>query len=209
MFGSYRKFGQTEIVFSVDHKIRLMGRKSISVFILPSNHFRKERKRERERIHRHSLRERERERRTHRHSPNPRYSDEITPLSSRRRSLSFSIFLSLLNRNPLNTTTAESDFRQQVPTLKIQSDKDVYHLGNPLIVTIQISNPDTASSLLLDRIDFEIRAVGKLDSQWFATHKPLPGVRRSAFSPITLSPIFLISLISNFVVVVVVWVVAF
>ena len=57
----------------------------------------------------------------------------------------------------------------------------MYRLGNPLIVTIQISNPDTASSLLLDRIGFEIRAVEKLDSQWFATHKPLLGVSPICF----------------------------
>ncbi|XP_050282669.1 uncharacterized protein LOC126723354 [Quercus robur] len=82
------------------------------------------------------------------------------------------------NRNPRNTTTAESEFRQRVPTLKIQPDKDVYRPGDPLIVTIQISNPDTASSLLLDRIGFEIRAVEKLDSQWFSTHKPLPGSKQ-------------------------------
>ncbi|KAK7859653.1 hypothetical protein CFP56_004789, partial [Quercus suber] len=50
----------------------------------------------------------------------------------------------------------------------------MYRLDDPLIVTIQISNLDTASSLLLDRIGFEIRAVEKLDSQWFTTHKPLP-----------------------------------
>ena len=82
------------------------------------------------------------------------------------------------NRNPPKTTTAESEFRQRVPTLKIQPDKEVYRPGDPLIVTIQISNPDTASSLLLDRIGFEIRAVEKLDSQWFATHKPLPGSKQ-------------------------------
>ena len=57
VFGSYRKLGQTEIIFNVDRKIRLTRRKSISVFILPSNHFQKER--ERERTHRHSLREKE------------------------------------------------------------------------------------------------------------------------------------------------------
>ncbi|KAF3946682.1 hypothetical protein CMV_027078 [Castanea mollissima] len=84
------------------------------------------------------------------------------------------------NRNSPKTAAAaaESEFRQRVPTLKIQPDKDVYRPGDPLIVTIQISNPDTASSLLLDRIGFEIRAVEKLDSQWFATHKPLPGSKQ-------------------------------
>ena len=156
VFGSYRKLGQTEIIFNVDRKIRLTRRKSISVFILTSNNFRKERKKD-------SLTR-----------PNPRRSNEIAPSSSRRQSLSFSISLSLLNRNPPNTTTVEFEFRQRVPTLKIQPDKDVYRPDNPLIVTIQISNPDTALSLLLDRIGFEIRAVEKLDSQRFATHKPLP-----------------------------------
>ena len=134
--------------------------------------------------------------------PNPRRSNEIAPSSSRRQSLSFLISLSLLNRNPPNTTTVEFEFRQRVPTLKIQPDKDVYRPDNPLIVTIQISNPDTACSLLLDRIGFEIRVVEKLDSQRFATHKPLPGS----------SPICLISLIFDlwfFFFVVVVWVVAF
>ncbi|KAM4105509.1 hypothetical protein ACJW30_06G236900 [Castanea mollissima] len=85
------------------------------------------------------------------------------------------------NRNSPKTAgagAAESEFRQRVPTLKIQPDKDVYRPGDPLIVTIQISNPDTASSLLLDRIGFEIRAVEKLDSQWFATHEPLPGSKQ-------------------------------
>ena len=128
--------------------------------------------------------------------PNPKRSNEIAPSSSRRQSL----FLDLPLPFEPNTTTVEFEFRQRVPTLKIQPDKDVYRPDNPLIVTIQISHPDAALSLLLDRIGFEIRAVEKLDSQRFATHKPLPGS----------SPICLISLIFDFfVVVVVVWVVVF
>ena len=174
VFGSYRKLGQTEIIFNVDRKIRLTRRKSISVFILPSNHFQKERKREKGLTDTAWERKRERKKDSLTR-PNPRRSNEIAPSSSRRQSLSFLISLSLLNRNPPNTTTVEFEFRQRVPTLKIQPEKDVYRPDNPLIITIQISNPDTALSLLLDRIGFEIRAVEKLDSQRFATHKPLPG----------------------------------
>ena len=96
------------------------------------------------------------------------------------------------NRNPPKTTTAESEFRQRVPTLKIQPDKEVYRPGDPLIVTIQISNPDTASSLLLDRIGFEIRAVEKLDSQWFATYKPLPGSKQRRGLSLSLSHLLLL-----------------
>ena len=187
VFGSYRKLGQTEIIFNVDRKIRLTRRKSISVFILPSNHFFLKafpflfylqitsRKKEREKGLTDTAWERKRERKDSLTRPNPRRNNEIAPSSSRRQSLSFLISFSLLNRNPPNTTTVEFEFRQRVPTLKIQPDNDVYHPDNPLIITIQISNPDTALSLLLDRIGFEIRAVVKLDYQRFATHKPLPG----------------------------------
>ena len=65
VFGCYWKLGQTENVFSVDYKIRAMGRKIFSVVIFTSNHFRRCAKRERERerrTHRHANRERERER---------------------------------------------------------------------------------------------------------------------------------------------------
>ena len=41
MFGSYRKFGQTEIVFCVNRKIRAHERKIIYILIFPSNNFRK------------------------------------------------------------------------------------------------------------------------------------------------------------------------
>ena len=93
VFGSYRKLGQTEIIFNVDRKIRLTGCKSISVFILPSNHFRKERKRERERTHRHSLREKEREKEGLTDAPQPQ-------TQQRDRTVKFtspiSLFLDLL-----------------------------------------------------------------------------------------------------------------
>ena len=39
MFGSYRKFGQTEIVFCVNRKIRAHERKIIYILIFPTNNF--------------------------------------------------------------------------------------------------------------------------------------------------------------------------
>ena len=41
VFGSYRKLGQTEIVFCIDRKIRAPRRKIIYVLIFPTNNFRK------------------------------------------------------------------------------------------------------------------------------------------------------------------------
>ena len=41
MFGSYRKFGQTEIVFYVNRKIRAHERKIIYILIFPTNNFQK------------------------------------------------------------------------------------------------------------------------------------------------------------------------
>ncbi|KAB8653880.1 hypothetical protein FH972_026175 [Carpinus fangiana] len=69
------------------------------------------------------------------------------------------------------------------PTLKLQTDKDVYRPGDPVVVTVEISNPrasddELACSLLLERLGFEIKGVEKLDTQWFATPKPLPGFKQ-------------------------------
>ncbi|KAJ6678150.1 hypothetical protein OIU85_008713 [Salix viminalis] len=67
-----------------------------------------------------------------------------------------------------------------VPTLKVQTDKDVYRPGDSILVTIEISNPkdgaseDVMSSLLIEKLGFAIRGIQKLDNQWFATQKPLP-----------------------------------
>ncbi|CAK7337973.1 unnamed protein product [Dovyalis caffra] len=71
-----------------------------------------------------------------------------------------------------------------VPTLKVQTDKDVYRPGDSVLITIEISNPkdgaseDVMSSLLIEKLGFEIRGIQKLDSQWFATQKPLPGSKQ-------------------------------
>ncbi|KAH7525271.1 hypothetical protein FEM48_Zijuj06G0207300 [Ziziphus jujuba var. spinosa] len=69
-----------------------------------------------------------------------------------------------------------------LPALKLQTDKQVYRPGDPVIVTIEISNPagnaDLPLSLLVERLSFEIKGVEKLDTQWFATQKPIPGSKQ-------------------------------
>ncbi|KAK9911240.1 hypothetical protein M0R45_035161 [Rubus argutus] len=78
-----------------------------------------------------------------------------------------------------NTKTVTSEL---LPTLKVQTDKEVYRPGDQIVITIEISNPsnngDMAYSLLIDRLGFEIKGIEKLDSQWFATQKPTPGSKQ-------------------------------
>lgn len=64
------------------------------------------------------------------------------------------------------------------PTLKLETDRQVYRPGDPVIVTIQISNPANGYSFLMERLGFEIRGIEKLDTQWFATQKPMPGSKQ-------------------------------
>ncbi|KAF2301504.1 hypothetical protein GH714_025200 [Hevea brasiliensis] len=70
------------------------------------------------------------------------------------------------------------------PTIKLQTNKDVYRPGDSIFVTIEISNPNngalesTLCSLLIEKLGFEIKGIEKLDAQWFATQKPLPGSRQ-------------------------------
>ncbi|XP_020228357.1 uncharacterized protein LOC109809447 isoform X2 [Cajanus cajan] len=64
------------------------------------------------------------------------------------------------------------------PTLKLETDKLVYRPGDPVVVTIQISNPSSGYSFLMERLSFEIKGIEKLDTQWFATQKPLPGSKQ-------------------------------
>lgn len=95
-------------------------------------------------------------------------------MSARR----FSLFGSGRGSN----ATDDSTKTEILPTLKLQADKDVYRPGDPVTVTVEISNPrvrdDLTCSLLLERLSFEIKGVEKLDSQWFATQKPLPGSKQ-------------------------------
>ncbi|XP_058743379.1 uncharacterized protein LOC131616143 [Vicia villosa] len=65
-----------------------------------------------------------------------------------------------------------------LPALKLETDKQVYRPGDPVIITIQISNPSNAYSFLMERLSFEIRGIEKLDTQWFVTQKALPGSRQ-------------------------------
>lgn len=71
-----------------------------------------------------------------------------------------------------------------LPTLMLQTDKNVYTPGDTVFVTVEICNPlssgDNAvlSSLLIESLSFEIKGIQKLDSQWFATQKPLPGSKQ-------------------------------
>ncbi|KAF7844967.1 Rgp1 protein [Senna tora] len=68
--------------------------------------------------------------------------------------------------------------RQLLPILKIEADREVYRPGDPVIVTIEISNASSTCSFLVERLSFEIKGIEKLDTQWFATQKPLPGSKQ-------------------------------
>lgn len=88
-----------------------------------------------------------------------------------------------------------------LPTLKLQTDKNVYSPGDTVFVTVEICNPLSSggnavlSSLLIESLSFEIKGIQKLDSQWFATQKPLPGSkqRRGEFVFLDISASKLIS----------------
>nr|XP_029122046.1 uncharacterized protein LOC105050477 isoform X2 [Elaeis guineensis]XP_029122047.1 uncharacterized protein LOC105050477 isoform X2 [Elaeis guineensis]XP_029122048.1 uncharacterized protein LOC105050477 isoform X2 [Elaeis guineensis] len=73
------------------------------------------------------------------------------------------------------------------PSLKLQTDKEIYRPGDSVTAAIEICCPkiskgvtqaghlsDGISSFLVDNLTFEIKGIEKLDTQWFATQKPLP-----------------------------------
>ncbi|KAM7511783.1 hypothetical protein LguiB_010658 [Lonicera macranthoides] len=64
------------------------------------------------------------------------------------------------------------------PSLKLQTDKNVYRPGDPVTITIEIRNPTGMCSLLLEKLSFEIKGIEKLDTQWFTTQKPLPDTKQ-------------------------------
>ncbi|ONK70164.1 uncharacterized protein A4U43_C05F30930 [Asparagus officinalis] len=75
--------------------------------------------------------------------------------------------------------------RDVSPSFKIQTDKEVYRPGDPVDVTIEIGNPRSEGQLengicsfLVDSLSFEVKGIEKLDPQWFATQKPLPGSKQ-------------------------------
>ncbi|OVA03069.1 Reduced growth phenotype protein 1 [Macleaya cordata] len=95
------------------------------------------------------------------------------------------------------------------PTLRLQTDKDVYRPGDLVAVTIEIHNrattteiseiqheADDACSLLVERLGFEIKGTEKLDIQWFTIQKPLPGSKQRRGEQVFLD-CFTPSVISN------------
>ncbi|XWS54333.1 hypothetical protein CRYUN_Cryun10bG0080900 [Craigia yunnanensis] len=81
--------------------------------------------------------------------------------------------------------SVEGDKSDLNPTLKLQTDRDVYRPGDSVYVTIEICNPLTADNtgsiiplLLIERLGYEIKGIEKLDTQWFATQKPLAGTKQ-------------------------------
>lgn len=80
--------------------------------------------------------------------------------------------------------TEDGDISQLNPTLKLQTDRDVYRPGDSIYVTIEICNPligdktsSTVPSLWVERLGFEIKGIEKLDTQWFAIQKPSTGMK--------------------------------
>ncbi|XP_019243093.1 PREDICTED: uncharacterized protein LOC109223292 isoform X2 [Nicotiana attenuata] len=60
------------------------------------------------------------------------------------------------------------------PQLKLEPDREVYRPGDPVTITVEIKNPTTTCSLLIEKLSFEIKGIEKLDTQWFSTPKPSP-----------------------------------
>ncbi|XP_052879110.1 uncharacterized protein LOC108479780 isoform X2 [Gossypium arboreum] len=80
--------------------------------------------------------------------------------------------------------TEDGDISQLNPTLKLQTDRDVYRPGDSIYVTIEICNPligdktsSTVPSLWVEKLGFEIKGIEKLDTQWFAIQKPSTGMK--------------------------------
>lgn len=59
------------------------------------------------------------------------------------------------------------------PSLKLETDKEVYRPGDPVMITIEIQNPVADCSLLVESLSFEMKGIEKCDTQWFTTHKSL------------------------------------
>ncbi|XP_052211193.1 uncharacterized protein LOC127814020 isoform X2 [Diospyros lotus] len=82
------------------------------------------------------------------------------------------------------------------PSLKLNTDRDVYRPGDPVLVTVEICNNSPSSSpsstvqgndaptssgdtnagysLLIESLTFEMKGIEKLNTQWFTTQKPSP-----------------------------------
>jgi RAB6A-GEF complex partner protein 2 len=79
--------------------------------------------------------------------------------------------------------TDSSKKRDVHPSLKLCTDKDVYRPGEAVTVSIEIFNPreereaqeENGLSLLVDGLSFEVKGFEKVDNQWYATQRPVPG----------------------------------
>ncbi|KAK1288521.1 hypothetical protein QJS10_CPB19g00966 [Acorus calamus] len=86
------------------------------------------------------------------------------------------------------------------PSLKIQTDKEIYRPGDTITTTIEIVSPEVrngtseaergnnnAFSLMVESLIFEVKGIEKLDTQWFVTQKPSSGSkqRRGILPPTT------------------------
>ncbi|CAH9083777.1 unnamed protein product [Cuscuta epithymum] len=61
-----------------------------------------------------------------------------------------------------------------LPQLKLELDREVYRPGDPVTITVEITNRASSCSLLIERLSFEIKGIEKLDTQWFSTAKSSP-----------------------------------
>ncbi|KAJ0987099.1 hypothetical protein J5N97_005455 [Dioscorea zingiberensis] len=79
-----------------------------------------------------------------------------------------------------------------LPSLKLQTSKEIYRPGDTITATIEVFSPKLSkeeaqkeqfsyafASLLVDNLTFEVKGIEKLDTQWFAVPKPLPGSKQS------------------------------
>lgn len=91
-------------------------------------------------------------------------------MSQPKQPRGFSIF-GIGGRDGANSKS--SDPAVSTPVLKLQTDREVYRPGDPVIITIEIENPVANCSLLVETLRFEMRGIEKCDTQWFTTHKSL------------------------------------
>ncbi|KAL9252053.1 hypothetical protein AKJ16_DCAP00278 [Drosera capensis] len=62
--------------------------------------------------------------------------------------------------------------------LRLETDKEIYRPGDVVWITVELEVPNSDRSLLVESLSFELKGVEKLDPQWFATQKPVPGKGR-------------------------------
>ncbi|XP_057793565.1 uncharacterized protein LOC131011175 isoform X2 [Salvia miltiorrhiza] len=85
---------------------------------------------------------------------------------------------SFFGLNSTASSTASGGANVKAPQLKLDADKEVYRPGDLITVTIEIKNASSSWSLLIEKLNFEIRGIEKLDTQWFTTPKPSPDSRQ-------------------------------